>query len=226
MFTIINSTAIKSEVLIIGRKKENEFNFVFPSEEEIRAAQLICCGKYCSGCEAPAAYAWRKRQVDLSVLLEKAIRNELSGTEHEVVVEHWYNSLNLTQVAEKRSTSVTAVKKALDRATEKLEKVLSYVVCYQNDVCKESVIPLALGRARVIAAARNASEGDSGVRLMRLRQSQCMSKKDLSKATEIKETRIDALEGGAMLQVDELIKLSSFYDISTDFILKGEKNDR
>ena len=54
MFTIINSTTIKLEVLIIGRKKENELNFVFPSEEEIKAAQLICCGKYCSGCEFPA----------------------------------------------------------------------------------------------------------------------------------------------------------------------------
>lgn len=225
MFTIINSTTIKLEVLIIGRKKENELNFVFPSEEEIKAAQLICCGKYCSGCESPAAYAWRKRQVDLSVLLEKAIRNELSGTEHEVVVEHWYNSLNLTQVAEKRSTSVSAVKRALDRATEKLEKVLGYVVCYQNDVCKESVIPLALGRARAIAAARNASGGDSGERLMHLRQSQCVSKKDLSKVTGIKELRIDAIEHGAVLMSDELIKLSGFYDISTDFILKGEGND-
>ena len=170
-------------------------------------------------------YAWRKRQVDLSVLLEKAIRNELSGTEHEVVVEHWYNSLNLTQVAEKRSTSVSAVKRALDRATEKLEKVLGYVVCYQNDVCKESVIPLALGRARAIAASRNASGGDSGERLMHLRQSQCVSKKDLSKATGIKELRIDAIEHGAVLMSDELIKLSGFYDISTDFILKGESND-
>ena len=62
---------------------ENEYlrDITYPDEDEIKAAQLACCGRVCRDCEAPAAYAWRKREVDLALLLEKAIENEL--TEHE-----------------------------------------------------------------------------------------------------------------------------------------------
>ncbi len=198
----------------------------YPSEEEIKAAQLTCCGRFCKECESPAAYAWRKREVDLAILLERAINRELSETERETVVDRWFNSLTQTQISRKRGISPAAVKNTLDRAQEKLERVLSYVVCYQQNVADESIIPLALGRARVIAAARNASGGTSGDRLMRLRQSQSMSRQNLNAATGISLSRIEHLENGDLPKTDELLALSEFFNVTVDFILKGERDVR
>ncbi len=201
-------------------------NLSYPSADEIKGAQLACCGRFCKECEAPAAYAWRKREVDLALLLEKAIQNELTETEQDAVVDYWFNGMSQIQIARKNGISQTAVKSTIERAKTKLERVLSYVVCYQQNVMAENIIPLALGRARVIAAARNASGGSLSDRLRRLRQSQCMSKECLSLATGITKDRIENLENGNDPKADELIILSEFFDVTADFILKGERDDK
>ncbi len=210
----------------IARNKTDEQKFSYPSEEEIKAAQLACCGRYCRECEAPAAYAWRKRDVDMSILLEKAIRNELTDSEREIVIDHWFNSLSQTQIAQKRNVSPAAVSATLKRSTEKLERVLKYAVCYRNDILSENVIPLALGRARVIAAARNAVGGDTADRILRLRQSQCLSREAFSQAVGISAKRLEAIEKGTDLKLNELVAIAEFFDVTADYILKGVSDDR
>ena len=192
----------------------------YPDEEEMKAAQLACCGRYCSACETPAEYAWRKREVDMALLLEKAIREELTETEREIITDFWFNSESLTRIAQKRGIKPPSVKGTLARAQEKIERALRYAVCYQQDVMSETIIPAVVGRARVIAAARNASGGDSGNRITRLRQSQSMSVEKLERATGILACRIERLESGCEPTASELISLSEFFDVTTDFILK------
>lgn len=206
-------------------KKEKEVpGFYYPDKEEIKAAQLACCGRHCSACEAPAEYAWRKREVDMALLLEKAIQTELTETERSAVIMHWFDGESITRISQKNEVSPAAVKHTLDRAKEKLERVLSYAVCYQQNVMKESIIPLAVGRARVIAAARNSTGGKAGDRIARLRQSQCLTAEALGVATGISSLRLIKIERGAEPENSELLALSEFFDVSTDFILKGERN--
>lgn len=202
---------------------ENFFNF--PDESEIKAAQLACCGRNCTACEAPAEYAWRKRSVDLAILLEGAIENELTPLERETIKEFWYNSKTLTRIAADRGVAPSSVSATLERAQGKLKKVLGYAVRYQHDVNNESIIPLALGRARVIAAARNAMGGTPALRIMRLRQSQNLSRKALSKATSIPTSRLERIENAkASPDSEELIAISEFFAVSADYILKGADN--
>lgn len=206
------------------KKSENPQPF-YPDKEEIKAAQLACCGRYCSACEAPAEYAWRKREVDMSLLLERAIRKELTEVEKSVVTLHWYEEKSITEISKINGTSVTAVKKTLTRAQEKLERVLGYAVCYQQNILSESVIPVIVGRAKVISAARNSPGGTTGVRIARLRQSQCLTVEALGYATGIKPLRIQKIEDGAQPDCSELVALSRFFSVTTDFILKGETNE-
>lgn len=200
----------------------NEGFFTFPDENEIKAAQLACCGRHCTACEAPAEYAWRKRSVDLAILLEGAIENELTLLEREEIKDFWFNDKSLTQIAADRGISPSSVSAGLERAEEKLKKVLGYAVRYQHDVSSESIIPLALGRARVIAAARSAVGGTPALRIMRLRQSQNLSREALSKATDISSQRLKRIENAkASPDSEELVALSEFFAVSTDYILKG-----
>lgn len=207
-------------------EKESDVREQFPSREEIKAAQLACCGRCCNQCESPAEYAWRKRDVDMALLLERAIADELTETERETVTDYWYNSETVSSIAEKRGINPSSVKRTLSRAEEKLEHMLSYAVYYQRMQKNESIVPLVLGRARVIAAARNVSGGTPGDRIAHLRQSQNLTRETLAPALGISIKRLGQLESGAVPDGEELKAVSAFFKVTSDFILKGELNEQ
>lgn len=223
-FTIINSVTIKKRGVKLNKEQIDDENlFTFPDEQEMKAAQAICCGRVCTECETPVGYAWRKRDVDMSLLLEEAIEKELSETEKNTVTDYWYDSLSVSEIAALRGITPTAVKSTLQRAQDKLKRVLSYAVKYQRDLNNETVIPLALGRARVIAAARKASGGEVSDRIRRLRQSMNLTREALGKAIGIPTSRLCFLEREcSSAEYREIIALSEFFNVTTDFILKGD----
>ncbi len=198
---------------------------VFPSEEEMKTAQELCCGRYCNQCETPTAYAWRKREVDMAILLERAIENELSQSERNVLTDYWYNSLTQTQIADKRKVSPAAVNNTLERAKEKIERVLSYVVMYQQNVCESSVVPVIIGKASAVAALRNCSAETISERLVYLRNINLLSVESVSAATDIPKSRLLRIEKSSMPDCEELVILSEFYSVTTDYILKGETGE-
>lgn len=198
----------------------------YPDRDEIKAAQLACCGRFCNACEAPAEYAWRKREVDMALLLEMAIEKELTEAEKTAVKLHWFEGISITDISLEKGVSPSAVKRTLDRAEEKLERALSYAVCYQQNVISESIIPVILGRAKVISAARNATGGKISDRILRLRQSQCLKLESVAAATGISMARLSGIEHGAQPNSKEVVILSEFFSVTTDFILKGEKDDK
>ena len=208
------------------KKKNGEVRTDFPSKEEIKTAQLACCGRCCNQCESPAEYAWRKRDVDMAILLEKAIDSELTETERETVMLYWFDCEQVGDIAEMKGVNPSAVNRTLVRAQEKLERVLKYAVLYQSGQKSESIIPIALGRARVIAAARNARGGISGDRITRLRQSQNLTRENLAPALDMSVRRLGELERDGIPDGDELAALSEFFGVSTDFILKGESDEQ
>lgn len=198
----------------------------YPDEEEMLAAQLACCGRYCNACETPAEYAWRKREVDMSLLLEKAIQEELTETEKEIIIDYWFDSESLTQIAEKRKIKPPSVKGTLTRAQEKIERALRYAVFYQQEIMSESVVSAVMGRARIIASARNGLSEKSAERIKNLRLAQGLSMEKLEKATGIPVEKIKRLESGEAPEISELIIISDFFGVTTDYILKGEFNEQ
>lgn len=207
-------------------KKGNEdVRPYYPDKEEILAAQLACCGRHCQACESPAEYAWRKREVDMALLLEQAIQQELTDSERTAIMLHWFDGVSVTEISQQKGVNPSAVKRTLDRAQEKLEKALSYAVCYEQNIISQSIIPVIVGRAKVISAARNATGDTIGERIVRLRQSQCLTGEALCAATGIKHPRLSGIEHGALPNSNEVVALSEFFSVTTDFLLKGEKND-
>lgn len=206
---------------------DEEILFTFPDEEEIIAAQKLCCGRCCTACEVPAEYAWRKRDVDMSVLLEQAIENELSETERNAVRDCWYESMSVAEISSKRGISTSAVSVTLKRAQDKLCRVLGYAVKYQRGITDETAVPIFIGRARVIASARNFSGESLAQRVRNLRLSQNLSRKALSKGSLVSAGRIAAIESGkADPDIRELAALCAFFGVTADYIVKGEKYDR
>lgn len=209
---------------MIKNESKHNVKVAFPSKEEMRTAQLICCGRCCTQCETPAEYAWRKREVDMSKLLELAIENELTDTEREVVKLYWYDSETASSIAKKKGINPSAVVRTLARANEKIENVLKYAVIYQNDINNEAVIPVVLGRARVIATAKRSLGHTAGERISKLRKAQNLTKDVLASALGISTKRLDNIENNVTPDVNEVLSLSVFFNVTTDYILKGESD--
>lgn len=206
---------------------DNSILFTFPDEDEIKAAQKLCCGRCCTACEAPAEYAWRKRDVDMAVLLEYAIENELSEAEKNTVRDTWFDSMSIAEISSKRGISPSAVSVTLKRAQDKLYHALGYAVKYQRGIPDETAVPLIIGRARVIASARAASGESLAQRVRDLRLSQNLSRRALGRGALISSGRIAAIESGkADPDLSELKALCAFFGVTADYIIKGEKYDR
>lgn len=204
-------------------RDEDIFN-KYPSKEEIKAAQLACCGHCCDACETPAEYAWRKRGVDMAVLLEHAIENELSISEKSIVRNRWFEEMTVGEIAEMYGISTAAVSVTLKRAQDKLHHALRYAVAYQNNVCNESTVSLLLARARIVAAARNKNAENFRERLFGLRVAQNLTRDSLAKVSAVPVSRLTAFEAGkAEPHIKDLVALSEAFGVTIDYLLKGEK---
>lgn len=206
-------------------EEEILLDIIYPDEEEMKAAQLACCGRVCKECETPVAYAWRKREVDMALLLEFAIENELTATEKDIVTDRWYNSLSYPQIAEKRNISASTARVTSERAIRKLGRVLRYAVFYQRNIIDESVVPATICRARVVAAARNFEPSDIASRIRGVRLSRAFSIRSVCISTGMKRKRYCEIEAGQIPEAEEIIILSEFFGVTADYILKGERND-
>ena len=68
--------------------------------------------------------------------------------------------------------------------------------------------------------------GTSGDRITRLRQSQNLTREILAPALDVSVKRLGQLEGDAVPDGDELCALSAFFQVTADYILKGEINEQ
>lgn len=204
------------------RNSDCDIFFNYPSEEEAKAAQAVCCGRPCNACEAPAAYAWRKRGVDMSILLERAMESELTGIERDTLRAFWFESLSVSEIARLRKISTAAVSDTIARAKEKLKRTLKYAVMYQHDILnEETALPMALARAKAIAAARNAASNSVGEKIRHLRESQGISCSEMSNALGMTAQRLKAIEEGKPMYARELVLMSGFFGVTADYLMSS-----
>ena len=110
------------------KEKSQEVRTVFPSREEIRAAQLACCGRCCNQCESPAEYAWRKRDVDMAILLEKAIENELTERQRLMIGLYYFKGMNIPKIAEMLGVNRSTVSRTISRGRRSILEKMKFFV--------------------------------------------------------------------------------------------------
>lgn len=197
--------------------------FSYPTALEIKSAQAACCGKCCLSCETPAAYAWRRRDIDMALLLRRAIDRELTPAEKETTMLFWFENMTVAQIAAKQGVHHSAVSRTLARAKDKLYHALSYVAEYQRSAADETVVHTALRRAAVIAAAREGRADSFAGRLRMLRVAENLSREQLAEGLMLTQARLRALEEGkAQPLADEIISIGAYFKKTTDYLLKGD----
>lgn len=83
-------------------------------------------------------YLIYNRQKKLIDIVKKVIRNELTKTEQDIAVRHWCNDVPIEHLSVEYDMSRSSVYRILDKAREKLEKSLKYVLMYDEILLPKS----------------------------------------------------------------------------------------
>lgn len=202
---------------------EAAMDFSFPTPEERQAAMCVCCGSHCPGCESPDDYAWRRRDVDLSLLMDDVIEKRLTAKEREAVKSYWFGGMTISAIAAQSGVCPSSVSRCLEKAQRKIYDALSCAVAYQHDIENVEFLPIAVRRAAAVSAAKNFKPLNIGERIKKLRCSQNIGEQLLSEATGIPVRTLRSIENsGELPTLAQVVLLAGFFETTTDYLLKGD----
>lgn len=202
-------------------QKESELDFS-PLPDEAAMAQLAYTQWERAEAESMAEYVSRRRTVDLAVLARQVVDEELTDAQRTAIRMRYYENRSPLEIAQRLQISASVAVRTLRRAEENVRRYLKYVVRYQHDLRNVPFLPLEVRKAMVVAAARY-GKADAASRLRRLRVCENLSPDAVGGAVDIPCERLQAIEDGrAVPDARELLRLSAFYGVCADSILKGE----
>ena len=197
-----------------------------PLPDEAAMAQLAYARWERAEAESMAEYISRRRTVDLASLARQIVEEELTDTERTAIRLRYFENRTPIEIAQRMQVDKAVVVRTLDRAEARIRRYLKYVVQYQHDLRHVPFLPLEVRKAMTVAAARHGS-ADAASRLRRLRVGEHLTPQAVGKIVDIPPERLCAIEDGqAVPDARELLRLSAFYGVSADSILKGEPSCR
>lgn len=163
----------------------------------------------------------RQRKEELYALVRRVIRNEFSKEDKLLIDLKWYQGMSADEISKKTGISRAGVYRRIDKINDVLYEKLKYAMEYRFGIKERTPV------VAVLSDMKSRREGETAVsvavRLRSLRAGQHISVAELCRYTGISEARLSSLEKYAGdLTSRELIRLSSFYKVSTDFILFGK----
>ena len=198
-------------------------NSTVPFADEASLARLAYSRWEQQNAESMAEYIYRRRTVDLSVLLQKAIEEELNEKQRNLIRMRYYDNRTPTEIAQLTGLHPSTVTHNLQTAEDKLRHALRYVVEYQHGRTDDALLPLAVREAMVVSAARYRTAQTLPDRLQALRLGEKLDVPALARCVNIPPARIEQFETGqAQPDAQELVRLAAFFDISVDLLLKGD----
>lgn len=197
-----------------------------PTYEEAALAEQSYLDWERSEYEGLVQYVWRRRNITLAAVARSVIDEQLTPAEQTVIKKHWFEGKNCAQIAKEQGLNRSSVTRTLNKAMEKLETYLKYVVMYQQSLRKIRVLPLAVNRALTAAAAAERKGETVGGRIRRFRQGEDLSTCQLAFGVNMGEERLLKIEDGlAEPLAGELARFAKFFGVSADELLFGKNKD-
>ncbi len=167
-------------------------------------------------------YILRRRRRELNELVRKVIKNELCEKDRLLVALHWYKGKSKDEIADIMGIDRSTVFRRFDKINDIIYEKLKYAIEYRygDDFSKKAMMLIK----KDVSATGSLRELESiGNRLLRLRRDQYLSRKDVSECTGIGQERLSLIEkSGKEITMAELKKLSSFFRVSSDYIVFGK----
>ena len=171
-------------------------------------------------------YLLRKRKAELCALVQKVIKNELCEQDRLLVRLHWYKGKSKEEIAELVGLDRSSIYRRFEKINDIIYEKLKYAIEYRYDADFASKAKVLI-KTDIKQSLLSSPTEKIGERLTALRKNQFLSLKELSELTSISTKRLEELEKhGKEMTVIELKKISSFYGVSTDYIIFGINDGR
>lgn len=168
-------------------------------------------------------YVIRQRKAELNELVRRVIRNELSQQDRLLVCLHWYKGFSKEEISKMTELSRSAVYRRFEKINNILYEKLKYAIEYRYGAENEKAAKVLLKQSTV-CPGDCFSLSEAGKRLFQLRESQFLTRQEVGKRTGIGEKRLGEIEKNARdATMLEIKKLSSFYKVSTDYLIFGKQ---
>lgn len=161
-----------------------------------------------------------KRKEELQGLVRKVIKNELNEFDRKLVELHWYKGISKSAIAEMLGIDRTTVHRHFTKINETVYEKLKYAVELIYGGNSEKEIKAITQNSKTLSSHISADK-ISG-RLKALRARECLTVEYLSLKTDISQLRLNQIEKrGSIMTMAELKKLTSFYNVSCNYIIFG-----
>lgn len=167
-------------------------------------------------------YLLRQRKAELYALVKKVVKNELDKTEQLIVKLRFEKEYSLKQISAVLGVDTSTVSRRLNKIDDTLYEKLKYALEYRFGKNAESAMPLV--KKQLGSALKKEAEASVSARLRSLRRKNYISLAELARCTCIPVSRLEKAEKGELtLDAVDVIKLSEFYAVTSDYILFGKK---
>ncbi len=175
--------------------------------------------------ESPGEYMERKRSRDMQRLVRLVVENELDSRRVDVFSRAFFYGEKISDIAENMGISLSAAYKYYDSAVRTISDSLKYVLIYQNITVQDVMMPLQKMRDSAFIASNGAYSNAFPLRLSRLMERENVSKDKLCSSLDLNRNRFGKIFVGKLEPVaGEIVLISGFFGVSTDYILKGDKS--
>lgn len=161
-----------------------------------------------------------KRKEELQKLVRKVIKEELDEFDRKLVELHWYKGFSKSAIAGMLGVDRTTVHRHFTKINETVYEKLKYAVELIYGRSGEKEIKAISENSKTLSSHINADKISQ--RLKALRAKECLTVEYLSRKTDISQQRLNQIEKrGSIMTMAELKKLTSFYNVSCNYIIFG-----
>lgn len=204
----------------MAKKSEKLTHF---STEELLAANRQFDTLYDENIESPAEYLERKRNRDMHRLILRIMENEMDAVKRDIFSRVFFYGEKFSDIAEKTGISLSAVYKHYDKAVKTIGSALKYVMLYQDVCARDIMMPLQRMRDGAFLASGRVYPNAFALRLSSLMEKENVGKDKLCETLVLDRNRFGKISCGKIEPVaGEIVLLSGFFGVSTDYILKGD----
>ena len=167
-------------------------------------------------------YLLRQRKSELYALVNKVVENELDKTERLIVKLRFSENRTLKEIADVLDVDTSTVSRRLDKIDDTLYEKLKYAIEYRfGKNAKDSMV---LVKRSVSDSCKTEAKNTIASRLRDLRGKSFLQISDVAKCTAISASVLEKAEKGDInLNAIDLMALSEFYAVTSDYILFGKK---
>lgn len=203
-------------------RKDNQLCFEL-SQEDIECIKHSYSSWELSQNESPIDFIEKKKSIDLVYLLNDVIETELNNDEKYIVKLFYFQGKPISKIANELGLHRSTACRKLDTINNKIYKSLKYAVMYKYQHKNADIIPLAIRETFTLCAIKASSPNSIGGRILKLRTLAMISIECLSNCLNISCSRLQALETGHCdITTNEVVFISSFFNVSTDYLLTGK----